>query len=127
MTAKISLEKLHAHLGNFTPDTANMIKLYYAKTTLKIGLIFVMMDIRDRLEHERNPELNKNFKLLKADFAAHVRKKIEEGTTDEEDLLFEIDEVRKFNLIQAKETVIKDIENSGLEDSKKRKLLESLQ
>ena len=123
-----ALIKLRAHLANFNADIALMIQDYWPQTTMKIQLVFVLMNIRDRLENESNPKLNRVLKQIKIDFVDYLNKKINErSTTEQDDLIFEIHEIATFQLNEARSVVIEDIEISTLPPQVKGNLIKAFQ
>lgn len=123
-----ALTKLQSDLGNFNADSASMIKEYWPETTMKINLIFAMMNLRDRLENESNPKLNKALKQIKSDFVDYIGKKINgDQTSDKDDLFFEIREIASLQLGEASSVVIEDIKKSTLPPKLKESLIHAFQ
>jgi hypothetical protein len=111
---------LKAHLEGLNVDTANMIRLNWHRTGLKIGIVAEILQLRNRLQNESNPTLNNKFKQLKADVIEYLGKKISENIEDHEsDVLFEIHAIAKTQFHEVQETVIRDIEATSWSEPKK--------
>lgn len=127
MTVEL-IRKLRADINTFSADSASLIQQYWPQTQMKIGLVFVMMTIRDRLENESNPKLNNAFKQIKRDFVDYLSKKIDgKATSENDDLLFEIREVASLQLNEADSVVIEDIKKSNLSSQLKISLIAAFQ
>ena len=116
------LVRLKKDLENFDPDRANFIRGYWDKTGIKISLIFSLMEVNRHLISNSNPELTKKFKIVLNHFVTYISKKIESGTSDEEDLLFELKEIASTELVEAVPGLIKDVEQLEKDHDTRKKI-----
>jgi hypothetical protein len=120
------LINLRNDVANLNPDRANFIRSYFDKTGMKIHLIFSLMDINSQLILNSNLTLNQKFITVQTNFLKHLDKKIESGTTDSEDLDFEVKEVASQELEEAVERVIDDIQVLEKDLNKQKKMISFL-
>lgn len=121
------VRKLQAHLQNLNADNATMIRSYWDTTGLKIGIISDLLNMRDLLEHQKNPELYRKFKETKKDVITYLGQKLTNPAVDQDsDLWFEILTIAKHQFSELRETVKTDIRNSSWNESKKSQLIDAL-
>jgi hypothetical protein len=122
-----SLVKLRNDVQNLNPDRANFIRGYWKQTGVKISLIFSLIDIDQHLIDNRNPDLNRKFKVVQGHLVDHISKKIDSGTSDADDLLFELKEVAALELEQAVPNLIKDVKQLEKDQSKQERIIQLLE
>ena len=99
-------------LTYFNADSANRANREWKDTGMNISLLNVLTTFRNQLSETSNPTLHQNFKTLKADFSKYLLEKLEgKHTAENDDLLFEVNEIVKLQLHQAVPIMLKDLEN----------------
>lgn len=93
------------------PDTARMCRADLKELGISMPLINDLFKLSFKLIKQSNPELNKKLKTLQADMATYFNQR-QATDTPLHDLIFEIQELAKLQLSEAKGTLLREIDHS---------------